>query len=281
MKPLLFPLICTLFLCSCQSGRHHGEKRPTGTVKRKTEIKFKGQKRGYRFFIPENMAEENWPLVVVLHGAFNTAKGIEKQSGFNKLAEEKGFCAAYPNGIGVFGLLQHWNAGHCCGKALSDNIDDVAYLNAVLDDLLAHYPIDPNRIYFVGYSNGGMMVYRYAAECTARLAGAAVVSGAINSDGSGWCLPEPTRPLPVMIIHGTADRAIPIDGGPSPDKPDGNRFAPLVDAVEFWESRNGTNAPVRVEILSGWGHSWPGTYFDSPDFEAAEAIWDFFNSISP
>lgn len=281
MKIALLLICCFLFLCSCQSNSGNGASYKAGTYKRKTDIKFKGQRRNYRLHVPNDLPEKNWPVVVVLHGAFNNAKGIEAQSGFSRLADEKGFCVAYPNGIGIFGLLQHWNAGYCCGKALKDDIDDVAYLQAVIDDLLSAYPIDPERIFMVGHSNGGMMVYRFAGQGASQLAAAAVVSGAINSKDSGWCIPKPVVPLPFFIIHGTDDRAIPYEGGPSSDKPEGNQFSSVMDAVDFWTDHNGTNAEVQLESLEGWGHDWPGNHFGSTNFEAAEAIWTFFEYTIP
>lgn len=223
----------------------------------------------------------------MLHGAFSTARQMERETGFSKHADEEGFFVAYPNGIGIFGLLQHWNAGHCCGKAAKDGVDDIAYLDAVIDDVLALCPVDENRIYLVGHSNGGMMVYRYAAERSARIAGAAVVSGAIDShapDLRPWEPPRPLHPVPMLILHGADDRIVPPEGGESPQKANGVQYASVFDAVDFWERHNGTNAPVRLVLLDGWGHDWPGPFFTDRagvletlrGYDAAQTIWRFF-----
>ena len=290
MKHLLLLLIVLLSLCSCRSANLVDGQWKSGTYTHKTNIKFKGLKRTYNFHIPQNPPEDHWKLVVVLHGAFNTAKGIEEQSGFSELSDEKGFCVAYPNGIGLFGLLQHWNAGHCCGKAVKDGIDDVAFLNTVIDDLLERYPVDPEHLYFVGHSNGGMMVHRYAAESSERVAAAAVVAGAINSTSAKakeeWCIPEPSNAVPFLLIHGTADPAVPHKGGNSPDKPEGPKYASVFEAAEFWRGHNKDEAVVEVELLEGWGHDWPGRYFMSKEgvpkglenYHAADVIWSFFKT---
>jgi len=260
----------------------------SGTYKQKTSLKFKGLSRNYLLHIPSNISKEKLPLFVVLHGAFSTAGQIEKQSGFSELADEQGFCVAYPNGIGVFGLLQHWNAGHCCGKAKRDGIDDVQYINTVIDDALSSGLIDPNKIYLVGYSNGGMMAYRYASEEAARIKGLAVVAGAINSDTQGddkkWVPSQPTKLLPTLIMHGTADDAVPVIGGESPEKSNGIIYASVEEAEKFWRAHNQSKAPVKVILLDGWKHPWPGPYFtnrkDAPEkmkgYDAAAVISDFF-----
>ena len=81
------------------------------TVVRKTQIKFNGLRRSYRIHVPSGYEPQNaMPLVIVIHGAFSTAKQIEKETGFSRLADRHGFIVSYPNGIGIFGFLQHWNA---------------------------------------------------------------------------------------------------------------------------------------------------------------------------
>jgi len=77
---------------------------------------------------------------LALHGAFGTAGTMERQSGFSELADREGFVVAYPNGIGLFGHLQHWNAGHCCGRAEMDRVDDVGFLRYVIRDVSSRVP---------------------------------------------------------------------------------------------------------------------------------------------
>ena len=82
---------------------------------------FDGYERTYRVHVPAGYRDgEPTPLVVVLHGAFSTSVEMEKHTGFSALADREGFAVVYPDGIGILGFLQHWNAGHCCGKAAAD-----------------------------------------------------------------------------------------------------------------------------------------------------------------
>lgn len=261
-------------------------------------------------------ATQPMPLVLVLHGAFSTAKQMDRWAEWSSLADHEGFIVVYPEGIGIWGFLQHWNAGHCCGKAVRDEWDDVAYIDALIDNLLERYVVDERRIFMVGFSNGGMMTYRYAAERSSRLAAAAVVSGAIGSrespDALEWCLPEPAGPVPMLVIHGTEDDSIPYEGGRAAKKRNGRTYLSVNDAVAFWArvnqsedsgerrmlyqgtvqeetGRNKDGTPVvRLCRLNGWGHQWPGGSVTRslPEdralrgFDAASYIWDFFDGKS-
>ena len=125
-----------------------------GTYKHKLNVRVTGFRRYYLIHIPRSYdPAKPTPLVVVLHGAFDTAKKVERQTGLSDLADREGFIALYPNGIILFGWLQHWNARHCCGKAMKDGIDDLGFVAGVIEQAQAHLNVDPKRIYMVGYSD--------------------------------------------------------------------------------------------------------------------------------
>ena len=272
-----------------------------------------GFQRSYRVHIPSGYdGIPPLPLVVVIHGAFDTAKGIEKFSGFSRVADREKFLVLYPEGIGLFGCLQHWNAGHCCGKAANDQIDDVGYLARAIDDVCRRLSVDRNRIYMAGFSNGGMMTYRFAAEHTNMLAAAAPIAASIggrpNHRTPKWCIPKPQKPLPILIIHGLEDDDVPFEGGISMHRKGERTYYPVNDAVRFWNEVNGckeapsvsnsckgaiqitkwddgSNAsPTVLCKIIGWGHVWPGPYFTAQlpatdpllCFDVAEMIWQFF-----
>ena len=260
---------------------------------------------------PEAPSPSAKALVIVLHGAFSTAKEMERCTGWSDLADREGFVVLYPEGIGLLGYLQHWNAGHCCGWAVKQGWDDVAFLDAAIDGVSTNQNIDPARIYLVGLSNGGMFAYRYAAEHTRRLAACAVMAGAIDSrTGTNqpvWALPVPECPLPMLIMHGDADPKVPYQGGTPADGKSGRRFSPVSEAVAFWRTVNGCGPePRREDSIGGgmmqeswttpsgknevrlcrlrdWGHQWLGGPFTAslpPEhplhaFEAAPFIWEF------
>lgn len=269
-----------------------------------------GFKRSYRVHVPKGYRrEEPAPLVIVLHGAFSTSAEMEKHTGFSELADREGFVVAYPDGIGILGLLQHWNAGHCCGKAASDQIDDVAFVAEVIGDLQGRLHIDSSRVYMAGFSNGAMLTHRFAAEKPELIAAAAPLAGAIGSDGSagaaGWQMPTPRSSVPVIMFHGQRDTRVPYGGDAEAEGVD---FSSAAASSRFWWSNNECghhqrvahptysgvtvdtwtnceqNAEVQLLTLHEWGHSWPGRFFTSRSgresalygFDASEIIWGFF-----
>jgi polyhydroxybutyrate depolymerase len=237
---------------------------------------------------------------------------MEKWSGWSELADREGFVVIYPEGIGILGFLQHWNAGHCCGKAVKDDWNDVAFIEAAIDGMCRQYAVDRRRIYMMGFSNGGMMTYRFAAEKSSLLAAAASVSGAINSrasqDQPEWRMPAPERPVPFLIMHGDSDETVPYHGGTPLDRASTREYRPVSDAARFWITANkSTEGPVRKDAHGGllteeswtdskggnevrvcrivnWGHKWPGGPFTRAlpehhplkNFDAAGMIWRFF-----
>ena len=174
---------------------------------------FDGYEPTYRVHVPADYREdEPTALVVVLHGAFSTSAEIEKRSGFSALGDREGFVVVYPDGIGILGFLQHWNAGHCCGKAAADDVDDVGFVANVIDNVKGYLNIDSGRVYMVGFSNGAMLTHRFAAERPETLAAAAPLAGAIGSridaDTPGWQIPAPNSSVPVIMFHGEDDQRI-------------------------------------------------------------------------
>jgi polyhydroxybutyrate depolymerase len=147
------------------------------------------------------------PVVLALHGATMNGPMMAWFSGLNQKADEAGFIVVYPNGTGRFSSYT-WNGGNCCGSDTQNDVDDVAFINALLDDLMGSYHIDARRIYVTGMSNGAVMSYRLASELSDRIAAIALVSGSMATEIS-----QPKRPVSVLHFHGTMDEYIPFLGG--------------------------------------------------------------------
>lgn len=249
------------------------------------------------------------PLVIVLHGAAGDARSTADMTGFSPLADEAGFIVAYPEGtsMGIDPLRQTWNAGFCCGSAVRNHVDDLAFLNALIDRLAADHPVDPHRIYLTGLSNGAMLAYRYAAKYPDRIAAIAPVAGTIGGTaGTGQppiSIDRPDRPVPVLIIHGMMDGYVLYRGGVSPNVGTPGRFNVSVDdAVRFWAAADGCadrpsprptsggrviveefahcrdRAEVRLVALTQGPHEWPLAIAQPNGVEEATAmvIWTFF-----
>ncbi|TDD79371.1 hypothetical protein E1293_23525 [Actinomadura darangshiensis] len=163
------------------------------------------------------------PLIVALHGGLNDAEYVRKQSGLDEVADGEGYAVAYPNGF-----LGTWNAGACCSFARWTGIDDMGFLDKLIDTLVEEGVADPRRVFMTGFSNGGGMAYRYACERSGRLAGIAVVSGALAIG----CTPE--KPVSVLAFHGTWDPSVPYTGGGNMDADVHFPFIAVQVVMEFW-----------------------------------------------
>jgi polyhydroxybutyrate depolymerase len=267
---------------------------------------------------PQARIGEPLPAVLNFHGGGAHARAQKQYSRMDETADREGFIAVYPNGTGgIGGRLLTWNAGACCGWAAASRVDDVGFAVVLLDDLAGRVPLDPERIYATGLSNGSMMAYRLAAEAAHRIAAVAGVAGAMT-------LPRfaPASPVPVMHIHSVDDQRALYDGGLGPAFPFTNTrvlHEPVDVMLEKWIAHNG--CPVRPEVvgpvsgrpgavdaahtatrytytpcrdgtqvvlwkLTGAGHVWPGGVQDylplllgagTTVIDANNEMWRFFS----
>jgi polyhydroxybutyrate depolymerase len=208
-------------------------------------------------------AKVGGPLVLGLPGAGQTARDFAGYTGYSKMADRKGFTVAYPTATGA---RPFWNiSGTQPGKP-----DDVAYLRAVIAAAVQASCADPARVTVTGVSNGGGMAARMACEAADLLAAAAPVAGGYKS------LPDchPSRPIPMLEIHGAIDHVVPYDGdehgaGSVPAflkqwrRLDGchgaaRRSKPRGNVVELRWSNCARGTAVEHDRITDADHSWPG-----------------------
>src|SRR5262249_28144853 len=128
-----------------------------------------GLERTYIVYVPKTHDPGTpTPVILALHGATMNGPMMVWFSGLNHKADEAGFIAVYPNGTGKHSSFT-WNGGDCCGPGIQNNVDDVDFIDALLDDLMGAYQVDTRRIYATGMSNGAIMAYRLAAELSDRI----------------------------------------------------------------------------------------------------------------
>jgi polyhydroxybutyrate depolymerase len=241
------------------------------------------------------------PLVIVLHGGGGNAPGAVRMTGFSEKADKEGFVVVYPNGSGRLKTrLLTWNSGNCCGYAMDQNVDDVGFIRALIDELVTLRAIDPKRVYVTGMSNGGMMTYRLGCELSDKIAAIAPVAGALNVENC-----QPANPVSVIIFHGTADEHVLYKGGEPIQKVDRHYRVDksVAYAVSFWVKHDGcSETPQRSEkgsiqaeiyggkdgvevvlyTVNGGGHAWPGgqAYLlgtePTREISATDLMWEFF-----
>jgi polyhydroxybutyrate depolymerase len=281
-----------------------GQPLRPGTHKVLVDQRVSGIRRSYYIHVPAgDDGTTPLPVVVALHGAFSTARKFERESGFSLLADRERFLVVYPQGIGLGDLFRHWNSGHCCGKARKMNLDDVGFVLASVDDVARRNPVDRARLYLVGFSNGGMLAYRIAAEHPEVVAAVAVASGTIGgvpaANEPEWSVPRPKQPVSVLALHGRADTHIPYDGGRAAQSRGKSSAISVARSIRLWVDADGCQPEPQVESMSGgrverqawsgcrddsevvlysidvWGHEWPrASSLDG--FDAGAAIWRFF-----
>jgi polyhydroxybutyrate depolymerase len=252
------------------------------------------------------------PLVFVLHGAGGAgATAMSRRYGFNMIADREGFIVVYPHGVD-----RQWNDGR--GRTVrhakdNSSVDDVGFIDAIINDLASGFAVDRRRIYVTGMSNGGMMTYRLGIELGSKLA---AIAPMIANIPVNIAKKKPSSPLPVLIMNGTDDPLIPWKGGQV--RVLGSEYGEVLSteqSVQYWLDCNkissepervllpdiAPNDGCRVELLTyrkqgspfevllyaiwGGGHNIPGSHtVEMPrllgrkcmDINASEIIWQFF-----
>jgi polyhydroxybutyrate depolymerase len=241
-----------------------------------------GRTRTYSLFVPENPDARQLPLLIAFHGAAGTGVGLRNAVGLDALAARERFVVAYPDG------LASWANG-VGTQADQAGVDDVGFVRTLIMHLAAELPIDRDRVHVVGFSDGASLTYRLGCQLTGELASLTAVASGIPIFQSLYG--SPSGRIAVQIIGGTQDQIFPwqdvaetarnwavFNGCSSnatealPDSPD--------DAVRVYRVTYDGCSPgkdVRLFIVEGGGHEWPGATWAQPvvDFKASEAVIEF------
>ena len=255
LKKSIFLLIIFAIGLTCFTSSSFSQNRPfLNLLKAKLSsmpqtLNINGIKRSYHIFVPKNYnPKKAYPVLFAFHGGGGNADNILNMTGFKNYLDEYQFILITPNGTGrLKEKLLTWNAGNCCGYALENQIDDVSFIDALIEKTANEYNIDRNRIYLTGMSNGAKISYRIACELSHKIAGIAPVVGAMNYEPC-----YPSKPINVIMFYGTADEHVLYEGGqplktvdirnPRIDKP-------VSYAVNFWIKNNQCDSnPIRTKL---------------------------------
>lgn len=259
-----------------------------------------GVYRNYRLYVPAIYTGATArPLIINMHGYTSNANAQQLYSNFMPIADTANFLMVYPNGTLLSGQ-PFWNAG--ISGAL---VNDIAFLSALIDSLDLTYNINLNRVYSTGMSNGGYMSHTLACELSNRITAIASVTGSIFTTQYGTNC-HPTRPVPVMQIHGTSDPTVPYAGNSGSMHIDTvvkywvkkNNCNPVATfsnvpntsttdgcTAEHYKYLNGTSgSSVEFYKIIGGLHTWPGFPFGGSgtnmDINASKEIWRFFSQYN-
>ena len=247
--------------------------------------------REYLLYLPANFDESDpVPLVVALHGLTNNGNILFESSQFSTIADTANFMLAFPTAL-TNGLGQTaWNNGLVVGSGA----DDTGFLQEMISVISSQYNVDEDRVYMTGFSMGGFMSNRMACEFSEEIAAIASHSGTIADPILTDCIP--TRPFPMMHIHGTSDLIVGYDGNwlagfESVDTlmrhwRDFDNCSNAYTVIELEDIAN-DNITIEKRIYSAcdnnielWlytafnqGHAW---LQPNNDIFASKEIWDFF-----
>ncbi len=230
-RPLfaLFLSLTPLLAFGCSSGNETaGTGGGGGTGGSSALPPVGGAERPVEVYVPSSYQEGTpMPLVILLHGYGAGGAVQDLYFGLKPIAESRGFLYAYPDGTPDADGKRFWNATDACCNFGQIDVDDSAYLQGVVDDIKARYTVDPKRVFFLGHSNGGFMSYRMACDHADTIAAIASLAGAMPTDTSKC---QPSEPVAVLQIHGTADDTVLYDGG----QIQGISYLGAMDSVKAW-----------------------------------------------
>lgn len=279
-------------------------------------LSFQNRDRVYALHIPDSFdGTEAAPLVVFLHGGGGNAKSAQNFTGFNLISDKEGFLVVYPQASFEFPQNSFIWAD---GRGLTPDklgIDDVGFVNSLVDFLVSEYNINQKKIYLCGFSNGSFLTQKIAFEANAKFAAIGTLGGTMHQYyfDSG----NPKRAIPMIYVFGTDDPFVPYYGGYVSNDTELELVVGVQDAVDFWKNNNNTQAALSVENLpdlnpndnstvtvfeyingdcngskvkfykiNGGGHTWPGVVVPNTslgvtnlDINASQELWDFFQQF--
>lgn len=272
-------LFISLVICGAFSIVHGQQK----------EFMYDGQTRKYVVYEPElDPNPTGHPLIIGLHGTGSNGAGFIATAFLVQKASNEKFLVACPDAL-VNGIFTYFNAGDGY-EELTNGTDDIGFISALIDTMIANYDVDTTRIYAMGFSNGDMMAYRMAAELSHRIAAIGGSSGPMVYENC-----DPEYPVPIIHFHGLSDPLVPYEG-----KGDSILVVPPVDTVmaiwreingcapdaeilmnengiigKKWASANG-QSDVVLYTIQEQEHDWPRPA--NFGISATDVIWDFFKA---
>lgn len=248
-----------------------------------------GLNREFRQYLPSGLTNnESVPLVIALHGMGDNMTNFSNV-GFSWFADTARFICVFPQGINSDIVGQSsWNNGTLIGST----VDDIGFMNRLIDSMYVRHNIDLSRVYVCGFSMGAIMSNRLACSLPHRVAAIAPVCGALSSPDLESC--DPGRAFPVMMMNSTVDQLVPYAPATTPT------LSSAQQTLDFWNQNNnntdstvtampdtendtitvdkiafiGGSAPVNMWKQNNAGHQW--LYTPVNDIDATTEIWLFF-----
>ena len=284
-RPAAVPIVRTVHASSRSSrlGRTTAPSTPaptpsapptlaTGTTTATVTLDVSGLSREYQVIRPVQPAADRIPALVVLHGITATIDYEEQRDGLLRVAAQGQAVLVYPAGYG-----RSWNAGVCCDPAMSNDVNDVGFIDRVIQQVAADPEVDPARISLVGFSNGGRMAYE--VDCAQ--------PGLVTSVIAILAVPvtpcATSTPVSLLAIATADDPEVPYAAGTGP----GMGLTAVTDVVAAWRGRDGcsdsttTNSTAGQVVTAVWGDCRWGTQVELATYASGGHNWQWGDSTTP
>jgi polyhydroxybutyrate depolymerase len=179
------------------------------------------------------------PLVIVLHGNTQTGTDIVSRTSWPAVARRERFGVVFPDGLNRAWADLRPNANRA-GRAPPEGTDDVGFIVALIERFIAEGAADAKRIYVTGLSNGGAMTMTMVCKRAGLFAAAAPVIINLTDEMANAC--HPSKPVPMLMMNGTADPLIPYEGGRGTSRFARPGFWSTEKTFAFWRRVNGCDA---------------------------------------
>jgi poly(3-hydroxybutyrate) depolymerase len=200
-----------------------------------------GADRPAELFLPvANQASKPSGVLINLHGYSGDSISQTNYTFLKQAALDAGLAYIAPDGLRDRSGNRFWNASNACCDFNETDVNDVEYIDGLVDEMSDAFDLDKSRIYLFGHSNGHFMSYQYLCTSKNPVAAIAGLAGSMDNDPT-QCSGKTAH---VLHIHGDADSTISYDGG--------SIFAqsyPSVDeVVKRWSKNNQCTAKPENQL---------------------------------
>lgn len=285
---MLIGLLAAFILTGCSSS---GPKLENVVLdeNNKYSCTFEDVKHEFVISLPEE--SKNAPLIVMFHGAGDSAEGFRLTSSFDNDALPMGYAVCYVSGTSnpkAGRNTRSWNYGR-----FEPDYNDVEFIKALVNYLVDEYSLDKDHVFCAGFSNGGFMNFRLALEAQDTFLACVSVGGDLCK--TLWNKRPDNNDVGMLVVYGENDESIPknIDGSAK------TALDPAIeDVIDYMATSNGLDAQSEGEIGDGsiirkyeadsdkdivWSvvvkegkHGWPTEDLNS--FSVNKLILEFFDN---
>ena len=206
------------------------------------------------------------PLLLLLHGLGTSAEDIQRTD-WPSFAESNGIAWLAPNGAVDTHGRRFWDAGATCCNFAGPPLDHVTALRTLLAQTLERYPIDRERVFVGGISNGGFMAHRLACAAPELIRGVVSISGAGPFDAPSCRDPKSLR---VLEVHGDSDPIVSYRGGHLFQDPKLPQHASAEKTAADWAARLGCRGTAVAAEALNLETRYPGNETRVARYEACE-----------